>query len=206
MKKQPDSYHHKNLREALILQTSMIISEEGQEIVTMRELARRLGVSRTAPYRHFEDKDALLAAVARRGFQRMNLIMLRVFETHQDKPLQQFRYLIAYYLSFAARSKGHYALMFGPIFQQRRRYPRLAEAADETFAILAQVISLCQAREQMIASDPAVLAHIVWASLHGMASLHLDEPGDPDEQAKEKIRLTFETLISGLKPRAVPAG
>lgn len=202
LKKKKGSYHHKNLRAALLTLTRQIIAEEGVEQVTLRELARRLNVSRTAPYRHFKDKSTLLAAVAKDSFTKLNLELLRDFE-NAVTPLDQLRHMMCHYVRFAVANPDHYKLMFGNGFNKSDYFPELAEVADETFAILAQAIFQCQEHRMVVEGDPNHQAYVVWSAVHGLANLIMDGKlsfTDPNAFAE----FVSQTMLHGLMSRTDP--
>jgi len=198
--KKKKSYHHKNLKPELLSLTSRMIAKEGLGSVTLRELARRLGVSRTAPYRHFEDKNALLATVAEQELQGLNLALLSAFEV-AGGPLAQLEQMAVTYLRFAVKHAELYRLVFRDELQQGARYPGLAEAADETFAILAQNIQQAQEAGAVTAGDPTWLAYTAWATLHGLVELLVEGKlvGAADREAF--FAFAAQTMISGLGVR-----
>jgi len=201
MKKKKGSYHHKNLRATLLQLTSEMIAKEGQESVTLRELARRIGVSRTAPYRHFKDKSALLAAVAVDSFQHLNLYLLKDFDAPHLDALEQLHRMLCHYVTFAVDNHTLYQLMYGKGFHENETFPELAEVADETFAILAQAIAQCQEKGNITAGDPRHLGYVIWSSVHGLSSLYMDGKlqlgGDPSAF----IWFACRSFIDGIKNR-----
>lgn len=202
LKKKRGSYHHKNLRQALLTLTREMISEEGIESVTLRELARRLNISRTAPYRHFKDKSSLLAAVAHESYTQLNLKLLQDFQS-ADTPLKQLELMMVHYVRFAVENPDHYKLMFGESFQKKDNFPELAEVADETFAILTQAIFLCQEHRLVAKADARDQGFVVWSALHGLARLMMDGKILP-ENRDIFANMVSHTLINGLKIRKTP--
>src|SRR5271169_3639688 len=104
-------YHHGNLREALLQGAVRVVAELGPAAFTLREVARRAGVSHNAPYRHFRDKDALLAAVAAQGFRELTVAMREAGE-RQLKPLDKLKQSGLAYVAFAVRRPEHFTVMF----------------------------------------------------------------------------------------------
>jgi len=196
--KKKKSYHHKNLHPALLQMTAQIIEEEGLAKVTMRELARRLDVSRTAPYRHFTDKNTLLAAVAEQKFQGLNLALLKAFEVSSD-PLDQLAYMAETYIRFAVANYELYLLMFSEDLEHGARYPGLAEAADETFALLAQSVASCQEAGTFKMGDPTWLAYAAWSTLHGMVALLMEGKLVDIGNREAFYRFIRLTMIDGLR-------
>src|SRR5947209_13578889 len=127
------TYHHGNLGPALIAAARDLLDASGPGAVSLREAARRVGVSATATYRHFIDKDHLLAAVAAEGYREFTE-RLRAAGDSADG----FSSLGVAYIEFAMAHPGLFRLMFGPLLRERERYPDLAAAADGAFAVLLE--------------------------------------------------------------------
>src|ERR1700686_452365 len=104
-------YHHGNLREALLQGAVRVIAESGPAAFTLREVARRTGVSHNAPYRHFRDKDALLAAVATEGFRKLTQAM-RAAGAQPANALDKLKQSGLAYVHFAVRNPEHFTVMF----------------------------------------------------------------------------------------------
>jgi AcrR family transcriptional regulator len=159
-------YHHGNLKPALIGAARELLSLDGPDAVSLREAARRVGVSATATYRHFADKDHLLAVVAAEGYRDFTDRLRRAYEGQDG-----FSGMGMAYVEFAQEYPGMFRLMFGPLRRDLKRYPELAEAADEAFAVL-----LDGARRFVGARDEDVeaVAYAAWSFSHGLARLVLD--------------------------------
>ena len=149
MSKKENHYHHGDLRATLLAVAARMIAEKGVEGVTMRGLAEQIGVSRTAPYRHFVDKAALLAAVAEDGFNRLNARVRDAKTQNAGDPLLSFRQMCLVYVEFAVENPTHYRLMFGQEVLNRQEYPGLADAAEVIRNETVAVIQQCQ-QEQKI--------------------------------------------------------
>jgi AcrR family transcriptional regulator len=162
-------YHHGNLREALLDAALALISEVGPQAFTLREVARRAGVSHNAPYRHFRDKDELLAVVAVQGFERLTASMKRC-ASRGSSPKDRFRLCGRAYVSFALRWSQHFVVMFD-LPSTREKYPEHAAAGDEAFDTLLKYIVDCQESGALAPGDPKQLAFIAWSIVHGIAKL-----------------------------------
>lgn len=165
-----ETYHHGNLRRALLDAALRLVQTESPKALTLRAVARLAGVSQTAPYRHFADKDALLAAVAEEGFRDMAAAMRQAIAVH-DEPLARFRALGLTYVEFAAGHPLHFRLMFGRELADRAAQPSLAEAASETFALLTESVIECQRSGLVREGNPDHLAVAAWSTVHGLAAL-----------------------------------
>src|SRR5579862_6622948 len=127
------TYHHGNLGPALIAAARQLLDTDGPGAVSLREAARRVGVSATATYRHFIDKDHLLTAVAAEGYREF-ADKLRAVDVDGDG----FSHMGVAYIEFALAHPGLFRLMFGPLLRERERFPDLGKAADEAFAVLME--------------------------------------------------------------------
>jgi len=167
-------YHHGNLGEALVAAARRLIAERGPAGFTLIEAARLAGVSAAAPYRHFKDRDALLAEVARRGFEefarRLGVAWEGGSAAHEEleqAPEAAFLRMGEAYLTFAREEPGYYSAMFAPLpGAARKRHPRNGGA----FAALENAIGRVSAgRGKRL--DARLVAYQVWALSHGLATL-----------------------------------
>src|SRR5437868_12220256 len=135
-------YHHGNLREALIRAALDLIAEKGPAGFTFADAARSAGVSSAAPYRHFRDRQALLADVARRGFELFEERLDRAWNEGRPDPFVAFENVGRAYLAFAREEPAFYSAMFdaGPLFDGD---PELRDAADRSFAVLRSAAEAC---------------------------------------------------------------
>lgn len=195
-------YHHGNLRHALLQQALVHIEEVGISALTLRAVARRVGVTHAAPYRHFADKRALLAAVAQRGFEQL-LTSIHNAIRPADEAISRLNQTASAYVHFAVDNPALFRLMFGPELSDKTPYPDLAAAADNAFAVIPTIIVEAQAAGVVRQGDPQQLAMTMWSIGHGTAALLLDDqlpPGvEPDVNAV--IAQATHTLYFGLKPR-----
>ncbi len=167
------TYHHGDLRRALVAAALELLKEEGPDGLTLRAAARAAGVTHAATYRHFPSKDALLAAVAEEGFRSLERA-LRRSAAAASGPAPRLAALAVAYVGFARRSPASFRLMLGPGAPSKAAYPPLEAAARATFAILVEAISACQAEGLFRSAPPVRLATAAWATMHGLASLVAD--------------------------------
>ena len=162
-------YHHGNLQEVLLRSAIQLIAEVGPTAFTLREVARRAGVSHNAPYRHFQDKDDLLAAVAAQGYGELTDVMTEAAGRHY-KPLDRLKQAGLAYVSFALRRPEHFTVMFdGPLL--KRTHPEAASAAERAFSVLVGLVKGCQEKRQLPSGDPLDFALFAWSLVHGIAKL-----------------------------------
>lgn len=159
------SYHHGTLRQALVDGARELLVEHGEAGFSLSELARRLGVSTAAPYRHFEDREALLAAVAEQGYEQLDNALRSASDTSTDPGTQILRMGVAY-LTFATDNPAQ----FGIMFRQRNR----KQTTAKPFQSLVDVVDSAQHSGVLRADVPArMLARTIWSTVHGLASLVL---------------------------------
>jgi AcrR family transcriptional regulator len=163
------SYHHGNLREALLQGALRVIAELGPAAFTLREVARRAGVSHNAPYRHFRDKDALLAAVAAQGFRELTRAMRDAGE-RKSNTLDRLKQSGLAYVAFAVRRPEHFTVMFdAPVIACKD--PEYLQASQEAFNTLVNYIRNCQDQGQLPAGNTLERALYAWSLVHGIAKL-----------------------------------
>jgi AcrR family transcriptional regulator len=167
----PRGYHHGNLKEALLRAALELIAQKGPAGFTFAEAARWAGVSPAAPYRHFRDRDELLASVALRGFEQFELALKRSWDDGRPDVFTAFDRLGKAYLEFARTEPAFYSAVFEAGIPLATN-PELREAGERAFAVLRA------AAEQICAQTPAgvrppamMVALHIWAMSHGIASL-----------------------------------
>ena len=193
------AYHHGHLRAALLEEAARMISEAGAEGVTMRALSHRVGVSRTAPYRHFADKEALLVAVAADGFARLKARLQAIDVPDHEDAMLRFQEMGVSYVAFALENPAHYRLMYGKEALRRTQYPHLQAAADAAFAELVEIIETYQAAGAIKSENSHALAYIAWSTVHGLASLLVDGQMRYPDDVEALARLTTAILLDGMK-------
>ena len=165
-------YHHGDLREELLELAVEHIAAVGVERLSIRELARRAGVSATAPFRHFPDKLTLLGALAIEGFSELANRMQIPAQKKQDREAQ-FVQLGITYVEFAEDYPVHYQLMFGAVLGDFSKFPELQQAASNAYSMLDKLLTAIKAEEKLHV-DVNLLGGLVWSTVHGIASLKLN--------------------------------
>ncbi len=146
-----------------------LIAEVGPTAFTLREVARQAGVSHNAPYRHFQDKGALLAAVATQGYGELTDAMLEA-ASKQSNVVDRLKQAGLAYVSFALRRPEHFTVMFDAPFP-KQTHPEAAEAAERAFSVLLGLVKCCQEEKQLRSRDSLDLAMLAWSMVHGIAKL-----------------------------------
>ncbi len=168
------SYHHGDLRQALIEGALALINEKKHaRTLSLREVARRAGVSNAAPYRHFADKDALLAALAEKGF-RMLTAFLREGVDSADDPLLRLQASGVGYVRFAIANPSYYRVMFSAFQPEDATCSKLNEAGKASFAVLVEAVVAGQSAGKIKSGDPQQLAWVAWSLVHGLAMLVIE--------------------------------
>lgn len=164
-------YHHGDLKEALIQAALDLIAKKGPAGFTFAEAARWAGVSPAAPYRHFRDREDVLADVARRGFERFEAELARAWNEGRPEPVAAFERLGRAYLTFARTEPAYYSSMFEAAVPLDTN-PELQAASERAFAVLKSASEALVARFPAEARPPALMVALhVWSLAHGVASL-----------------------------------
>jgi AcrR family transcriptional regulator len=167
----PRGYHHGNLREALIRAALELIAQKGPAGFTFAEAARWAGVSPAAPYRHFRDRDQLLASVALRGFEQFADVLARAWGDGQPDAFAALERLGKAYLEFARTEQAYYSAMFEAAIPLDSS-AELREAGERAFAVLrAAAEKLCAILPAPKRPPALMLALHIWSMSHGIASL-----------------------------------
>lgn len=196
-------YHHGDLRRALVEAALALLDSEGRWDFTLRELARRAGVSHAAPYNHFADKRALLAVVAAVGFEALAGAMTAAAAEREGDPAEAFRATGLAYVRFGVAHAAHFRLMFGPEFAaDRDRHPRLVEAARSAHGVLTAALGRCAEAGLIPAGAIEDQALAAWSLAHGLTLLVIDgwtaTPAQDPEAAERLARSATTALFCGL--------
>jgi len=198
--RRPKRYHHGDLPRALLDAALHIVTTQGTQALTLRAVARLAGVSQAAPYRHFANKEAVLAAVAEDGFRSLVAAMREAAHACGDSPLERLRAIGLGYVTFAASHPSHFRVMFGREMADRSASPALRQLATETFDTVVGAITDCQRAGLVRSTSPAAeLALTAWSSVHGLSALLVD--GVLDRPVAEAAEMVTRDLFLGLGPR-----
>jgi len=190
-------YHHGDLTKSLLEAAAAIIKEQGVESLSMRKLADKVGVSRTAPYHHFKDKNALLCALAERGFNQQEKMLAALKK--QDHPTEQlFKEYVCAYMDYALEHSEIYDLMYGrTLWKAGTPSDSLKKSSKQTFkAWIEWVEELQEHRVLPNNNTPLRIGQTTWASLHGLARLFLDGIYLDQTDLSEMIEQMIKNLCS----------
>ncbi|HVL56393.1 MAG TPA: TetR/AcrR family transcriptional regulator [Burkholderiaceae bacterium] len=194
-------YHHGDLRHALIETALQVLAEEQQWDFTLRDLARRAGVSHAAPYKHFADKHALLSEVAARGFVLLQRKTEAAVMQNAPNPAAQLRAAGAAYVLFAVENPALFRLMFGPSLTGPRRSETLKEAATSARQVMVSAVERCRKAGLLGDGDPQAQALAAHSLVHGLAMLLIDQGvaagTDPERTATAVLGAFFSRMGDG---------
>ncbi|HET8725115.1 MAG TPA: TetR/AcrR family transcriptional regulator [Anaeromyxobacteraceae bacterium] len=202
--KRAGAFHHGDLEWAILEAASQLLEKEGPLGVGLRAAARLAGVSHTAPYRHFENRESILAALAERGL--LDLAdRIAAAARGRANALESLAAIAETYVTMASERPHRFRLMFGPELAGKERHPAVRDAGLRAHHLLVATIVEGQRQGIVRAGDPVDLALAHWSTVHGMASLLVDglltdraqAPGGPAALG----RLAAEQIRLGLAPR-----
>lgn len=196
------SYHHGDLRTALLDAALDVISDTGPQGLTIREVARRAGVSHAAPYRHFADKDELILAVVEQGFERMQAMMHEEQARAGDEAIGQFAASGLGYINFALQHPAYYRVMFSGDLLSSKGDMSLRHTGADAMQEMVDGVRRCQAEGILREGDPVMQALTIWSTIHGYVSLvndnridHLLDAEHSPESARDGVlALLFQGL------------
>jgi AcrR family transcriptional regulator len=194
-------YHHRNLREALINVSLELIAENGVRALTLREVGARLGVSRMAPYRHFADKAALLAAISAVGFRKFADALDAARNNAGESFTSRGQALALAYVRFALENRAHFEVMFGGGGEPQYLDASGEAEANRSFSILEETVRQGQMSGEVIKGDSVALARVLWALVHGVSALRLEQEPENGDWQGNFTRFCASVLYLGLKPQ-----
>lgn len=190
-RRERESYHHGNLRESLIEAALQFISERGPSGFAFTDLARAAGVSPAAPYRHFRDRNALIAEIARRGYETLADALDRAWNDGRPDPVTAIEACGHAYLAFARADPASYAAMFDTALPMNEE-PELKLASDRAFGVLRRAAdAACATHPGPRRPPPLMVALHLWALAHGTAALFVCRP----ENARRTLPMPPEDLL-----------
>ena len=168
-------YHHGDLKNALIAAGIDILSKEGVQALSLRAVAQRAGVSHAAPYAHYADKQALIAAISTEGYRRLYDTLQAIGERYAGDPARQLVEGAWAYVQFALHDPAHFKITFSSAIEKEREYPDFVEISQQSFGQVVGIVERCQAAGILGAGAPDLLAVSVWGMVHGFVSLLLEQ-------------------------------
>lgn len=193
MRRTRERYHHGDLPSALVRAATEVIAEHGLDRFTLREAARRLGVTHVAAYRHFTDRRALLAAVAVQGFQSLRRRLERARRATPARLEPRLRAVLRAYVEFCWAEPALTAVMFGPRLSRGGEFPRLESVVEESLGIIAETIATLAPPSSLRRRSARSLGIALWTFAHGFGTLSFDKAAYPSARAAARA---FDDLLT----------
>ena len=193
-------YHHGNLRNALIEAGRNALMEVSAQDLSLRYLARMVGVSEAAPSRHFAGIDELLATIAASGYRDLAALRIAIRDS-EDTALAKAYRMMRTYIEFAQRHKGLFSLMVGPRIVAHDSYPELIEAINRSFGLFAEAMETLAIESGWAQSDVKLVTHAAWSTEHGLATLILSNRApraDTKVAIPKLVDFVVMTLLSAI--------
>jgi AcrR family transcriptional regulator len=168
------SYHHGDLKNALIQAGIEILSKEGVNALSLRKVARRAGVSHAAPYAHFADKQALVAAISTAGYRKLYDKVYDAAQNHRGDPMRQLIEGAWAYVEFALNDSAHFRITLSGVVEREKEYPDYVEISQKSFRLVVELVEACQKAGVLNEGPPDLMAASVWGLVHGFVSLILE--------------------------------
>ena len=180
------------------------IEKNGVDKLSIREVAKKAGVTHQAPYRHFKDREALIAALAQDGFEKMFLELASSIEKEKDPFIKMFQ-LSESYLTWAFHHPDHFRLMFSPSVPDYEYSKELELAANHILELVLAIVVENQIAKNIKKSDTRSIARQLWAAVHGTTLLLIDRQFKPLGEnllsGQNLVKEIVTNLINGLRPR-----
>jgi AcrR family transcriptional regulator len=190
-----NQYHHGNFKHAIIEAAIEIIQNEGIKMLSLRNVARKIGVSHSALYRHYKNKEELIVSLALNGFQKLIQIMDKAIEKFPDDPKARLKEMGKKHIQFAVKNSVYYRLMFADYINNKTEYPDLFKAYDVCFKKLIEVLGQCANRKNSKKGSYMITAISIWSLLHGYSSLIIDNKKDKNVGSEIQIDLILNKLL-----------
>jgi len=168
-------YHHGDLKNALIKAGVEVLANEGLGGLSLRKVAKQAGVSHAAPYSHFADKQALIAAISTEGFKQLYSQIQAVFDTYRYDPENLIIETAWAYVQFALNAPDRFKLMFSSVLEKEKEYANFVEISQNSFLQLVDIVEACQQAGLLKSGPSDVSAVSIWSTVHGFTSLLLED-------------------------------
>jgi AcrR family transcriptional regulator len=196
------AYHHGSLRETVLELSKKLIQEKGIHDFSLREVARMAGVSRTAPYRHFPDREAVLLAIAEEAYSKVSEEMQVVVQRSGDKAIIAVQELIVIYVKFMVENRHYFDFIFGSFIRDKISRQRLNIAREKMTNTITEMVKRARLVKGDSAQQQKIMAAGTWALMHGVASLICDDLLSAEVYTPDKLeyfaRQCAQTFIKGL--------
>ena len=168
------TYHHGDLKNALIKAGVEILAKDGVSGLSLRKVALKAGVSHAAPYAHFVDKQALIAAISTEGFRQLYERMSEVAEKYKSRPEKQLVEAAWSYVQFAMDDPDRFKVMFSGVLEKEKEYAEFVVESQRNFQLVKMIIEANQASGALRGGDSELVALSAWGIIHGFVMLLLE--------------------------------
>ncbi|MFN8595627.1 MAG: TetR/AcrR family transcriptional regulator [Anaerolineae bacterium] len=168
------TYHHGDLKNALIEAGADILAKDGVSGLSLRKVAQKAGVSHTAPYAHFADKQALIAAISTDGYRRLYEALAATTLHYANDPARQLIEGAWAYVQFAVNDTDHFKITLSDAIEKEKDYPAFVAMSQQSFALVVQIVEACQQAKVLKRGPADLIAVGVWSLIHGFVSLFLE--------------------------------
>ena len=196
------AYHHGDLKNALVVAALDLIATKGARALSLREVARATGVSHASTYRHFPNKESVLATIAEQGFRELTQRMRDAALHSPSGPLQSLHRVGLAYVAFGVAHPHHLQIMFGDLITSHAAYPSLLDASSAAFEVLASSVRAGQEAGLVRGSDERLVSLAAWSQVHGLALLiasgQIPPEGSAPLQPDKLADAVLSLLQSGL--------
>jgi AcrR family transcriptional regulator len=169
------TYHHGDLKNALIQAGIEILAEEGVKGLILRRVAKRAGVSHTAPYAHFADKQALVAAISTEGYKGLYEKFKLIHQKHHEDPLKKLVEVAWGYIQFAVNDPAHFKITFSGVIEKEKDYPAFVQISQLSFQYIIETVAACQNSGYVRQGPTDLIAVNLWGAIHGLATLLIED-------------------------------
>ena len=168
------NYHHGDLKNALIQAGVKILAREGVSGLSLRKVAKQAGVSHAAPYSHFADKQALIAAISTEGFKQFHVQIEEIISVNKNNPAALLVETAWAYMQFALNEPDRFKLMFSSVLEKEKEYPDYVQYSQQNFSQIVEIVKICQAEKILRTDSPELTTVSVWSAVHGLIMLILE--------------------------------
>ena len=192
-----ESYHHGDLRQTIIEEALTWIEKENIVSLSLRKIARQIGVSHNAPYRHFPDKESLVVTIAQIGFAKLHQTLQQAFTDSPDDWQKKLETIGVAYVEYAVNNQTYYRVMFSDGYADCQKHPQLKQASKKAFDVLLNTIEAGQEARVFNSEDSMQLARVCWSLVHGVSMLAIDNQlMIPDSDAVLELAQIATTTMS----------
>ena len=199
-------YHHGDLKNALIRAGIEILAREGVSGLSLRKVALEAGVSHAAPYAHFADRQALVAAISTEGFHRLYERIDRAARENDQDPAVRLARSAWAYVAFALDDPAHFKVMFSNVLEQQQAYPEFVETVQKNFQQLVTLVEKGQGAGLLNPGPAETLAVSLWSLVHGFTLLYLENQISHTILERTSLQELLLQTLNQVTRRELPAG